>query len=123
MARDESFFTQRTQPSVSMQKTASRWLPGFVLIGALIQLLTLSAQANNSPPPNILFFFADDWGRYASLYADPDSPSLNDIIQTPNIDRIGREGLLFKNAFVPVVLVAPHWPPVAIFGIAAQGLF
>ncbi|MDE0770366.1 MAG: sulfatase [Opitutaceae bacterium] len=64
-------------------------------------------QLSGSEPPNILFFFADDWGRYASIYADPKSPSMNDVIQTPNIDRIGREGVVFKNAFVPVASCTP----------------
>lgn len=57
--------------------------------------------------PNILFFFADDWGRYASIYADPDKPSLNDVIETPTIDRIGKEGVVFENAFVPVASCGP----------------
>ncbi|MCH2203090.1 MAG: sulfatase [Fuerstiella sp.] len=50
--------------------------------------------------PNILFAFADDWGRYASAYAtiEPGGPS--DLIRTPNFDRIAREGVLFTNAFV-----------------------
>ena len=51
--------------------------------------------------------FADDWGRYASIYAEKDKPSLNDVISTPNIDRIGREGVVFENAFVPVASCAP----------------
>jgi N-sulfoglucosamine sulfohydrolase len=51
--------------------------------------------------PNILFFFADDWGRYASAYRKADGPgTMNDVINTPNIDRIAREGVLFKNAHV-----------------------
>ncbi len=58
-------------------------------------------------PPNILFFFVDDWGRYAGIYSDPKLPSLNDIIKTPNIDRIGREGVVFNNAFVPVSSCGP----------------
>lgn len=72
-------------------------------------ILALSISTVQAAPerPNILFFFADDWGRYASIYADPDDPSLNDVIETPNIDRIGREGLLFKNAFVPVASCSP----------------
>ena len=51
-------------------------------------------------PPNILFAFADDWGRYASAYAklEPGGPS--DLIETPNFDRIAKEGVLFRNAFV-----------------------
>ena len=50
---------------------------------------------------NILFLFADDWGRYASAYAKADAkPSPNDVIRTPNVDRVAREGVLFRNAFV-----------------------
>ena len=51
--------------------------------------------------PNILFCFADDWGRYASAYATVEKqPSPNQVVKTPNIDRIAREGVLFRNAFV-----------------------
>jgi arylsulfatase A-like enzyme len=55
------------------------------------------------PPPrwNILFVFADDWGRYASCYRGLDGrPTVNDVIETPNMDRIAREGVLFRHAFV-----------------------
>jgi N-sulfoglucosamine sulfohydrolase len=51
--------------------------------------------------PNILFAFADDWGRFASAYAKIDGPgTINDVIQTPNFDRLAREGVLFRRAFV-----------------------
>ncbi len=51
---------------------------------------------------NILFCFADDWGRYASAYGRlDDGPSLNQIVRTPNVDRVAREGVIFRNAFVP----------------------
>ena len=60
-----------------------------------------SADAPAEKRWNILFCFADDWGRYASCYAKVDGrPSLNDVVKTPNVDRIAREGVLFKNAFV-----------------------
>lgn len=50
---------------------------------------------------NILFVFADDWGRYASAYAKVDGrPTLNDVVRTPNVDRVAREGALFRRAFV-----------------------
>ena len=46
------------------------------------------------PPkrPNIVFAFADDWGRYASAYAPHESQgsanhSLNELISTPHFDR------------------------------------
>ena len=53
------------------------------------------------PRWNILFCFADDWGRYASCYANVDGrPSINQVIRTPNVDRVAREGVLFRSAFV-----------------------
>ncbi len=58
-----------------------------------------AAQAADKP--NILFCFADDWGRYASIFAEIEKyPSLNQIVKTPNVDRVAREGVLFRNAFV-----------------------
>jgi len=51
--------------------------------------------------PNILFLFADDWGRYASIYTVVENQaSINQVVKTPNIDRVARQGVLFRNAFV-----------------------
>lgn len=62
--------------------------------------LSVEAQAK-APRWNILFVFADDWGRYASCYGKIDTrPTINDVIKTPNVDRVAREGVLFRNAFV-----------------------
>ncbi|MCB9157039.1 MAG: sulfatase [Caldilineaceae bacterium] len=58
--------------------------------------------------PNIVFAFADDWGRYASAYRPHEGPnSLNQLIETPNFDRIAGEGALFCNAFVPAPSCTP----------------
>lgn len=58
--------------------------------------------------PNILFAFADDWGRYASAYRPFEGPnSLNQLIETPNFDRIAQEGVLFRNGFVPAPTCTP----------------
>jgi arylsulfatase A-like enzyme len=60
-----------------------------------------SIEAALPKRPNILFVFADDWGRYASCYKGLDGrPNLNDVVRTPNVDRIAREGVLFRNAYV-----------------------
>ncbi|MEW6306802.1 MAG: sulfatase [Verrucomicrobiota bacterium] len=74
-------------------------IPSLFLCAALLfPAITAPAAAKR---PNILFCFADDWGRYASIYAKVDGPgTLNDVIKTPNIDRVAREGVLFKHAFV-----------------------
>lgn len=60
-----------------------------------------SQSAQTPTKWNILFVFADDWGRYASCYKGLDGrPTINDVIHTPNIDQVAKEGVLFKNAFV-----------------------
>ena len=51
--------------------------------------------------PNILFVFADDWGRFASAYAHADATSqYNDVVRTPHFDQVAARGVLFNNAFV-----------------------
>lgn len=78
----------------------------FSCLVLILAALPATAFAKD-PRPNILFFFVDDMGKYASLYADPEQPSFNDVIKTPTFDRIGREGLIFNNAFVPVASCGP----------------
>ena len=47
-----------------------------------------------SQRPNILFCLADDWmWPLASIGGDP-------VVKTPTFDRVAREGVLFRNAFV-----------------------
>ena len=74
----------------------------------LVLTLGLGATATAAERPNILFAFADDWGRYASIYAELDGEgSVNDAIDTPHFDRVGREGVLFRNAFVTAPSCTP----------------
>src|SRR5690554_4759274 len=51
-------------------------------------------------PPNIIFILTDDQRWDALGYAG------NDVIQTPEMDRLAREGLYFKNAFVTTPICA-----------------
>lgn len=70
-----------------------------ILTALILSSAALCARA--AERPNILFLFADDWGRYASALRKVETgPSPNEVIKTPNIDRIINEGVLFKNAFV-----------------------
>ncbi len=71
----------------------------WVFIGAFF------AQAKQ---PNILFFYADDWGKMASCYTD-DSVfgKMNETFQTPTFDRLATEGARFRNAFYPVSQCTP----------------
>ena len=61
--------------------------------------------AEETKRPNILFIFADDWGRYASIYhknSAPGSPlsALNEFVRTPVFDELASKGVLFRNAHV-----------------------
>lgn len=61
-----------------------------------------------SKRPNILFAFADDWGRYASCYSRFESnDSVNSSIHTPYIDRVADNGVIFTEAFVPAPSCTP----------------
>lgn len=65
-------------------------------------------DAAEAKRPNILFAFADDWGRYASAYAKLDGPgTINDVVRTPNFDRVAAEGVLFRRAFVSAPSCTP----------------
>ena len=58
-------------------------------------------QPKEPNPPNILFIMSDDHAYQAiSAYSDH-------LIQTPNIDRLAHEGMLFTNACVTNSICAP----------------
>lgn len=58
--------------------------------------------------PNILFCFADDWGRYAGCYAGIDGRStISEVVKTPNIDHVAKGGVVFRNAFVTAPSCTP----------------
>ncbi|MCA9192073.1 MAG: sulfatase-like hydrolase/transferase [Planctomycetales bacterium] len=73
---------------------ATRFLP-VALAVLFCNRLSLAAER-----PNVVFAFADDWGRYASVYSQltPGGPS--DLVSTPNFDRVAREGALFTQAYI-----------------------
>ena len=70
-------------------------------------LAALPAFARDARRPNVVFAFADDWGRHAGAYARLESGGVNDIIRTPNFDRIAAEGVLFRRAFVSAPSCTP----------------
>jgi len=89
-----------------MRRGKRHLAPYVTLIVMLIaSRFTVAAEAAR---PNILFAFADDWGRFASAYAAIDGPgTINDVVRTPNFDRIAREGVLFRHAFVSAPSCTP----------------
>ena len=60
-----------------------------------------SASCYGKNRPNILFAFADDWGRQASIYAKIEGAGgINDLAKTPHFDKLAKSGVLFTNASV-----------------------
>ena len=90
-------FLQKQATKTNLMKTRFLYLLAFVLL-----IASACSQKEELPKqPNILFAFADDWGKYASCYADIEgSEAWQKVVKTPNIDRIANEGILFNNAFV-----------------------
>lgn len=79
-----------------------------VSIAALLLSAPAGVGAAEARRPNILFAFADDWGRYASVYQDLVARGTpNDLVHTPNFDRVVREGVFFRNAFVTAPSCTP----------------
>ena len=71
------------------------------LVCCVVVVTTVPLQAAENARPNILFTFADDWGRQASIYAQVDGVgTISDAVSTPSFDRVAQQGVLFKNAFV-----------------------
>lgn len=60
----------------------------------------VSQQITGDNPPNIIFLLTDDQRWDALGYQG------NEIIQTPNMDQLAKEGIYFKNAFVTTPICA-----------------
>ncbi|MCB1092077.1 MAG: sulfatase-like hydrolase/transferase, partial [Verrucomicrobiae bacterium] len=76
---------------------ARRWVS--ILVGAV--LAVAGAVARAAEPPNILVVLTDDQ-RYDAMgfMGHP-------WLETPNMDRLAREGVHFENAFVTTSLCSP----------------
>jgi len=72
-------------------------LGGVLMIGTAT---SVTGQSGSLKRPNIIFVLTDDQRADALGYAG------NKIIQTPEMDRLAREGVYFKNAFVTTPISA-----------------
>lgn len=76
-----------------------------VCLTAAAALATVPAHAADEPParrPNIVFLLADQWRAKATGYAgDPN-------VRTPNLDRLARESLNFRNAVSVCPVCTPY---------------
>jgi N-sulfoglucosamine sulfohydrolase len=79
-----------------------------LFLSLLLAAATFHAASGAEKRPNILFLFADDWGRYASAYRAVDGPGgISDVIETPNIDKVAQRGVIFRNAHVTAPSCTP----------------
>src|SRR5438132_1549128 len=73
-----------------------------VALLAMVFVTTIGVRLVDSAPPNILFIFCDDLayqaiGAYGSKLG----------LATPNMDRLAREGMLFRNCCVTNSICGP----------------
>ena len=72
-----------------------------ISFGLACSTLMMSAVANEQKQPNILFVFADDHATHSiSAYGST-------INETPNIDKLANEGMLFRSAFATNSICGP----------------
>jgi N-acetylglucosamine-6-sulfatase len=86
------------------ERAQARWpTTSFSVAACLIGLGLLAPlfAAEPAPRPNILFILVDD------LRWDDLSITGNTIVKTPHLDRIAREGVLFRNAFATTIICSP----------------
>ena len=72
------------------------------LLAAAIVFAPVASDAQQpTARPNILVVIADDWSSpHAGILGDP-------VVKTPTFDRVAREGVLFRNAFVAAPSCTP----------------
>lgn len=69
-------------------------------VGVVSLFASCTSQISESKRPNIVFIMSDDAYQAISAYS-------NKLIETPNIDRIANQGMLFTNACVGNSICAP----------------
>lgn len=75
------------------------WIVLLIFSGLFIS--SCSTTTTRPERPNIIFVFTDDHGSHSvSAYGSR-------ILETPNMDRLASEGILFQNAFVTNSICAP----------------
>ena len=78
-----------------------RAMAGALVLAAFVMIGLPVPTDSINPRPNLVFFLGEGL-RYDEL-----SSAGNNILHTPNMDRIAREGFAFRNAFVINSLCLP----------------
>ncbi len=66
----------------------------------LFSLSTICLAAEDTPKPNVLFLICDDLNCDLGCYGHP-------LVQTPNIDRLAKQGVRFERAYCQYPLCGP----------------
>ncbi|MCK4748175.1 MAG: sulfatase-like hydrolase/transferase [Bacteroidales bacterium] len=72
-----------------------------LIAGISLLSISLIPKAKESKKPNLLFIMTDQQ-RYDAL-----SIAGNTVLETPNLDRLAKQGAYFKNAYTPCAVCAP----------------
>ncbi|MDC0584183.1 sulfatase [Bacteroidales bacterium] len=72
----------------------------FLFVTTTVLLLSCNSKANEEKKPNFLFITCEDISPYLSFYGDT-------LANTPNLDQLAKESLIFDNAFTTVGVCAP----------------
>jgi iduronate 2-sulfatase len=83
--------------NIKKMKNPTTLLPLFIVFALFTNTTTIAAQ---KPKPNILFIAIDDLKPILGCYGDP-------MIKTPNIDRLARMGVVFKNNYCQQAVCGP----------------
>ncbi len=83
-------------------RTAARGTAAVSLAGLSAETLTAKPKKAKQDKPNILYIFADQL-RYSAL-----GSSGNDIVYTPNLDKLAGQGVVFDNAFSSCPICSPY---------------
>lgn len=66
---------------------------GWLLLAGVATWFVSAARSADAPRPNIVWIFVDDMSANFSCYGEK-------AIETPHVDRLAREGTMFRRAFV-----------------------
>lgn len=72
-------------------------------------VLSAGCAADTGNPPNIILIMTDDQGWTSVSYrSDPEIPqSMSDYVETPQMERMAREGMRFTDAYAPNPICSP----------------
>ncbi len=95
---DETLWNHNMEDRRKIARTIYRT---FLLIIVVTGIVRAQTHQPSQQKPNVIFIMSDDHGYQAvSAYSKK-------LIHTPNIDRIGRQGAVMKNAFVTNSVCSP----------------